>query len=130
MAPEEIIEGNKLIAEFDGGVLQADAVGHLKRNIFFRDMKIGLHLYNAEMLSYHSSWDWLMPVVEKIQNIDIKAAPNYEGYRIEIVVQGYVKISGFPMPAIFANVSKEGSLIAAIYKAIVEFIKWYNQTKK
>lgn len=71
-----------------------------------------------------------MPVVEKIQNIDIESAPNYRGFRIEIVVQGYVKISGFPMPIININVANEGGLIQTVYKAVVEFIKWYNENKK
>lgn len=38
----DIIEGNRLIAEFDG---------------------YDIHMNGYQ---YHSSWDWLMPVVEKI----------------------------------------------------------------
>lgn len=79
---------------------------------------------------YHISWDWLMPVVEKIQSIDITPAPRYDSYRIEIVVQGYVKIQGTGMPRIFKNVSIEGGLINAVYAAVLQFIIWYNQNKK
>src|SRR6185503_5265605 len=121
MTPEEIIEGNRLIAEFDGGVLQADAVGHLKRNIFFRDMKMGLHLYNAEMLSYHLSFDWLMSVVEKIEN----------DYTITIRDKTCEIVKDFAMPThevMFCNHSKE-SKIEAIWLSVIDFI-WYNQTKK
>ena len=84
----------------------------------------------AKDFEYHSSWDWLIPVVEKIKSIDITPPPNYRGYRIEIVVQGYVKIEGFPMPTIFKNVSIEGSLINSVYNAVIAFITWYNQQGK
>ena len=54
-------EGNKLIAEFMG-----EEIGHDKMVLrpFPEDAP-----NNAErwtMTKYHSSWDWLMPVVEKI----------------------------------------------------------------
>lgn len=80
---------------------------------------------DAEPYWPHLSWNQLMPVVEKIQSIEITPPPNYQGYRIEIVVRGYVRISGFPMPTITTNVSSEGGLLPAVYKAVVEFIKWY-----
>lgn len=79
-----------------------------------------------EKLKYHKSWSELMPVVEKIASIDITPPPNYEGYRMEIVVRGYVRITGRGMPEIFTNVSVEGGLIQAVYKAIVTFINFYN----
>lgn len=81
-------------------------------------------------LRYDTSWDRLMPVVEKISSLSITPAPNYKGYRIEIVTNGYVRISGFPMPTLTTNVSIEGSLIAAVYRAVVEFIKFYNEQPK
>lgn len=102
-----IIEGNKLIVEFMG------LVGYNEKG----------HLY--EYGYYHQRWDYLMEVVEKIQSIEITPPPNYKGYRIEIVVQGYVKIEGSPMPTIFTNVSKEGSLIKAVWQAVVQFIQWF-----
>tara|TARA_R110000851_G_scaffold36378_5_gene94964 strand:- start:3059 stop:3364 length:306 start_codon:yes stop_codon:yes gene_type:complete len=56
---------NKLIAEFMGlgdgdkyfspTLEDAESVG------------LGMHVYPDEM-RYHTSWDWLMPVVEKIEN--------------------------------------------------------------
>lgn len=52
---KEILEGNKLIAEFmtkDPGVLSRD----------FK--KAG----TLESMQYHKSWDWLMPVVGKISS--------------------------------------------------------------
>ncbi len=63
MKDKEIIEGNKLIAEF-------------------MEVKIGVDTYmyrpgvtdllREDHLSYHSSWGWLMPVAKKIQKLEIE----------------------------------------------------------
>lgn len=115
------MEDNKLIAEFMG----------LRRG----DMPDNKYLFpfgkhrgycRAEKLKFHASWDWLMPVVEKIVELDITPAPNWSGYMVEIVPRGYVKIEGFPMKTILTNVSIEGGLLNAVYKAVVQFIQYYN----
>lgn len=126
-AGNHIITSNKLIAEFMVGFIR-EGYNHPYQYVDFKDENgIFNETVRTDNLKYHSSFDWLMPVVEKIQSIDITPPPNYKGYRIEIVVQGYVKISGFPMPPIFTNVSIEGSLIKAVWKAVIQFIQWYNQ---
>lgn len=128
---EDIIaEGNKLIAEFMGcygSTLWAG--GQEVYRYGFKDTHITERWNESEFATitpYHTSWDWLIPVVEKIGQIDITPPPNYEGYRIEIVVRGYVRITRRGMTEIFANVSREGGLIQAIYKAVIDFIKFYN----
>jgi hypothetical protein len=55
----EIMETNKLIAEFMGVVFHDD------ENQYYNED--GLYVGNT--LQYHISWDWLMPVVEKCLNI-------------------------------------------------------------
>ncbi len=52
---------NKLIAEFMGYVYEDDR--------FFMEDSEGVRLYEylPHELQYHSSWDWLMPVVKKIE---------------------------------------------------------------
>ena len=50
LTPQEIIEGNKLIASF---------MGDTKRNLELDPNVSGYH--------YHDLFDWLMPVVEKIE---------------------------------------------------------------
>lgn len=119
-ANKEVIEGNKLIAEF----MCVNRYTHINKKTSYYIEGVEC---TDETLKYHSSWDWLMGVVEKINEIDITPVPNWTGYRIEIVPRGYVKISGFPMPPINTNVSIEGSLIAATYKAVVQFIQWHNK---
>jgi len=53
-------ENNKLIAEFMGVVFHDDENQYYDNN----------GLYIGEELHYHTSWDWLMPVVEKIESLD------------------------------------------------------------
>ncbi|MFA7287603.1 MAG: hypothetical protein WC055_01860 [Melioribacteraceae bacterium] len=137
----EIIESNKLIAEFMGV-----KVNWVSSNYFDTDGDWNIELdflpeimQESELnrlatcdnpmdnLNFHDRWDWLVPVINKIIEIDITPAPNWTGYRVEIIPRGYVSISGFPMDKIVTNISKEGSLITATYKAVIEFIKYYNR---
>lgn len=122
---EKTVEGNKLIAEFMG--FEGQHEDWCGNNILEID-----ELMVPQLRHYkpNERWDDLMPVVEKIQSIEITPPPNYRGYRIEIVVQGYVEITGFPMPKISKNVSIEGSLINAVWQAVVQFINWFNSVQK
>src|SRR5437773_1868401 len=57
----EVVEGNKLIAEFLGAKYDG------RKYWTFPDGSMKIHSPDySSQLKYHSSWDWLMPVVEKI----------------------------------------------------------------
>jgi hypothetical protein len=105
---EETVKGNKLIAEFMGGVITKRDTSlpypeglpkWAKHEYDFDTLKIGGY-------EYHSSWDWLMPVVEKIGNMYIKYASLPE----------MREIHGCSM---FAPISM-------IYEQVISFIKWHN----
>ena len=64
-------------------------------------------------LKYHTSWDWLMPVVEKISQIED------DDFDMQIYNR-YEYITKLPITG-----SRE-----LIYKAVVEFIKWYNKKEE
>lgn len=66
MTPKEIVEKNKIIAEFMGGILHTNGSSG---EWFKFDGGIA---HDTSDLKYHSSWDWLMPVVEKIEQITLK----------------------------------------------------------
>jgi hypothetical protein len=76
-----------------------------------------------EYLKYSSDWNWLMPVVEKIEGLHSIFEHYYLNVRIS---QGYVQIEGVKGHRIYFNTSVEGGKIKATYKAVVEFIKYYN----
>ena len=72
-----------------------------------------------EALEYHTSWDWLMPVVEKIESL---------GYEF-FIVEDRIKIAHNTDHSIdtIINFTLGGSKREATYKAVVEFINQYNK---
>ena len=100
---KEILEGNKLIAEFEG-----------------RINELCHHINTSSPYDYDKSWDWLMPVVERIDSrtpYDPCVTIEYNWCSIKMLNGGF-------------NIEVVGnSRIEATYKAVVEFIKWYNKNK-
>lgn len=138
LSKEETLEGNKLIAEYYGwrfdisnGVVHAYFNGNKRwanNEKFLNSM-----LESPEAFGFHDNWENLMVTAEKICNTKIEGIPpfNSDQYvRMEIVPNGYVKIENLRDTPIFTNVSVEGSLIAAVWKAEVKFLKWYNSQKQ
>ena len=100
MNKEEIIEGNKLIAEFMGTKVKPDGY-------FIKDYL------------YHSSWDWLMPVLRKIKdylNNMERPSKNHccKGDMIEIDIQCRLWEVD----------------IEKTHHHVVEFLQWYNQQNR
>ena len=75
MTPQEIIKGNKLIAEFMGilyglklnslDLPTSESKCRIHRYDSIDDDTEGLHINHTK---FHSSWDWLMPVIGKISS--------------------------------------------------------------
>jgi len=112
----QIINKNKLIAEFMG-LETATFIpsGHL--NYYHKERNSGTW-YEVHELSYNLSWDWLMSVVEKIENF---------GFEI-IIAESRCKIKHNTDHSIkeLLNLEIMGSKIDVTYRAVVEFI---NQNK-
>ena len=73
-------------------------------------------------LKYHSSWDWLMPVVEKIEG---------EPHLCKVIIEtNYCRVERNSGEHILTMGSQNLTKKEATYKAVVEFIKWYNKQKK
>lgn len=115
-----IIEGNKIIAEFMGLKLIEDG---LYEGLYEK----GVGIFPIEKLGYGTYWNWLMPVVEKIESLHSLFPAYYLNVRIS---QGYVEIEGCKGFPIMFNTSIEGSKIKATHKAVVAFIKWYTAHQK
>ena len=107
-------ETNKLIAEFMGLIIR-DKEGNLptsnqQHKLFVAEEWDKLYLvspYSPNGPDYHKSWDYLMPVVEKILN----KADNDE------LIERFYEIQD-----VIPN-------LEATYNAVVEFINWYNKNK-
>jgi len=126
------LENNKLIAEFMGWTEGIDEGG-----MFGKPCKAWRNTDNLDNLlgycdgyvrigseKFHSSWDWLMPVVERISKIlDSEDSPLDALFEEENeeAMDYYVE---------FNEVSLLDLNITDLYNTIVEFIKWYNKTKK
>lgn len=104
MSNDEILEANKLIAEF--------MEVKFSETDFTDDETFG---GNADAVRYHRDWGWLMPVIEKIES---------GGYCVFIQNDCcWIKVgrAGMKMPYI-TNLSD--SKIESTYKSCVEIIKW------
>lgn len=136
-------ENNILLAEFLNIPFECknvfiEGTGTRKKNVyktsFGQVLDIGL--------KFHSDWNWLMLVVEKIESLDlgtkiIETIYDDEDEYINASVSFRIEykdcyIDLYGDMKIYENwiVCKEcSSKIEATYSACVEFIKWYNESK-
>ena len=113
----EEIENNKLIAEFMGAEMIVTNY-HGINIIKFPDESTK----DLRGLKYNSSWDWLMPVVERIESI--------KPFIVTIDRNGCwigEYFGEFTQNQITFHHESEGNKITIIWLAVVEFIKWYNK---
>lgn len=126
-----IKENNRLIAEFMGGEL-----------IYPNTCNYGVFKFSAKdkhkltyttepttengiaegFLRFNSSWDWLMPVVEKIEGLGYTTEKNYQ--RVDRDWQFLITRRSNILFQEFNNDSR-----IACYDAIVNFIEWYNKNR-
>jgi len=130
MTTTEITEGNKLIADFMGvkeTVAYYDNYGqqtpcYYTDNNLYRSPTFGSPNKSLKNFlgasKYHESWDWLMPVVEKIEAM---------GFDIHIDPKNRCMIfNGNKNVRIDTSI---GSKIESVWCAVIAFIKWYNTQK-
>jgi hypothetical protein len=118
-------EGNKLIAEFMGAtpcIVRIKSIGD-EQGYECDEYKLPI-----SELEYHSSWDWLMPVVEKIVNEVDNEMGWWEAYS-EKPFGHQVEIWGRDVLEPIIRVHSKTSLLEATWQAVVQFIQWYNQSK-
>lgn len=111
MKQNEIIENNKLIAKFmEKNNIYIEFERYVNR---YGDIEYSEYFDNDELL-YHISWDWLIPVINKITSMDI-----YFKYKDDLNSQ-------FNDGGIEINVK----YIEVTYESVIDFIKWYNKQNK
>ena len=122
-----IEEGNKLIAEFMGGkknnisdIYYLPEFGHYFNSygqIEWSDC------FRLNELKYHTSWDWLMPVVEKIESFDHISVDMTKGYCRVFKCYNFEDRYRHGNQLAF---SSDTPKIQAVWSACVEFIDWFN----
>lgn len=102
---------NELIAEFIGW----------KRVSSNSEIYILPNGENIVGLNFHKSWDWLMPVVEKIEGL------YYYGHLTKNTHDGRHYMSFITKDCDTVAYSSPGQTkIESVYKAVVIFIEWHN----
>jgi hypothetical protein len=127
---KEIIKKNILIAEFMGG----EPVNKVKDNpiAYSFPFEFGHQeswdeggflgsgkssCWNIEDLQYHLSWDWLMPVITKIESL---------GFYISITKSNITCCKDTAIKPIF-SIYNYNDKHETTHLAVIEFINWYNK---
>ena len=114
-------ENNKMIAEF------------MDYTHVLLPVSVGLEYYDGDEMEYYTDWNWLMPVVDKIEDVS-------EGFKwVEVEWISYTfqienksvtiwkhsdRFDSKRIIEINGNTKRE-----ATYKAVVEFINQYNKNE-
>ena len=102
-------ENNKIIAEFMG---IADEIETGATSLIQIEGITGY--YKNDNLKYHSDWNWLMEVVEKIESLgNVFSIDNKKVYILNDVAWCTAQVGE--------------TKIQAVYNACLEFSKWYNE---
>lgn len=109
MSTVSIEEGNKIIAVFDGW--EAGRFEHLPNKL--HKMEAGKLIgISIDELKYHSSWDWLHPVLEKMNTMLCKGSLPFEdgGQYSFLLLPVYTDIK-------------------TVWKGLVDCLQWYNNNQ-
>ena len=129
----DFIEANTLIAGFDIHIIQG---------IYPSGSGKGYWIYNGkdydktspELLQYHTSFDWLMPVIDRIEKMSVPyklwTTENDKGIPVMYHCDWYT----YSQPRwgnknLWCGSSKGKTRLEVTYKAVVVFIEWYNENK-
>jgi hypothetical protein len=118
MRKREILKNNKLIAKFMGHYQPKKGFLHFKEGFTNQYVE-----NNLQDIQYHSSWDWLMPVVIKIGKV-------HYGPEREFLISSALKTINDVSVRAFHNGSVPFNVMNTledVYKGVVEYIKWYNK---
>lgn len=104
---------NELIAEFMGLKEHKGSYYFINKEEWIPDVE----------LEYHKSWDWLMPVVEKIENFIFD---ENNSYNVTIGSTNYCVIQDSNGDTIEIIKDNGKSKLETTYQAVVEFINQHN----
>jgi len=125
MTDKEILEGNRLIAEFMGYVYNDVPKGNphnvgsgiTKTNNMGDDYYFSFpenELLNFPYPKYHEDWNWLMPACAKFDNLSMSSRSKEKRYERSCDTIDWAVTCYEILPA---------------FEALVDGIKWYNQNK-
>ena len=109
----EIINNLELIAAYEGLVKDEEMSIHMGKPMYKKNGTI-------TDLRYNTSWNWLMPIVERVGVIG--------GSLVKLTVKGDNSICSLDvgLGGSFKAHKSNKALIILTFNAVVEYIKWYN----
>ena len=116
---EEIKEYNSLIGKFMGGEIAKHSIFTCINftDNYIPEPKTKFKSYDLIFLKYHSSWDWLKPVIDKIIHTigmrTIDECTEEEWFQCTRITRMYIGVD-----------------IETAYHYVIEWINWYNNENK
>lgn len=145
MTPKEIVEGEKIIAEFmDYEYVPASIPVDYSKISGWVKKKNSHSLYEWMMgddtipprrhhlgrthydLLFSNNWSWIMPVVKKLEKLDYVVI-FYHGHCNIQTKDSFTNKSNNQWHIVTDD--ERGDSLRALFIALVEFIKWYNKNK-
>jgi hypothetical protein len=125
---ENVLDKNRIIAEFMGHKLNSCN----EFDIEYTTIQGSWDTCPADDLEYHLSWDWLMPVIEKIEKDNhgyyFKIYGNQAFVQVHIMGDNSILTSQKYVRGV--DYDGENTKLANAYMAVVEFINYYNNKIK
>ena len=130
---ENIIENNKIIAEFMGVFDKILSTGNMHSwsdaPFYYttEDTREKVIKNISRYSKYSKDWNWLMEVVEKIESF---VFDDNNSFNVTIGATNYCVIQD-SNGEIYENIEdSEETKLLTVYKAVIKFIKWYNKQNK
>ena len=121
-----IEETNKLIAEFMGFTEQKDPT--LPRFGQWIASSNNVWSSRVERLQFNTSWDWLFKVVEKIEKLSYRKGRKF--FLLKECAYVQIKIDRMNYQIFSKWGIGDGDILLGVYKAVIQFIEWYNIQNK
>lgn len=127
---EQIIQGNRIIAEFNKDTLikkgfineWATDLDNLKETFYNSCEHGNYYLANSK---YRTSWDWLISVIDKIESLGYEVQIGKYLYRINDYYYCIIHNQG---DSTYFETDKS-ERISAVWYAAIDFITWFNTIK-
>ena len=126
MTQEEILDYNRRCALFIGGKQAKDTLPFVKERLNENDYWLPIFgIKSLNQMKFHSDWNWIMEVVEAIEDLDIVASFQIEQPTIYIWKSSEESTFEYIEVNIFTMSKKE-----AVVQAINQFLIWYNNEQR
>jgi len=138
MLTREQTQNNEMIAKFLGGIVReawhvegfpSQMVWEGNEAAIYREAFMGRPLGKtilSEEMKFHESWDWLMPVLDKIRKDSWLKIEFHEDYTYCLISSPQLGAE----PVTLEERLEDMPAIKVVWDAIVTYINWYNEQVK